>query len=44
MTVLVSGAAGFLGSSVAEALAAGGDGVIAVDAFTDYATHNVLGT
>ncbi len=36
MTVLVTGAAGFIGSQLAEAIARSGQEVIAVDAFTDY--------
>ena len=36
MQVLVTGAAGFIGSHLAEALLERGDGVLAVDAFTDY--------
>ena len=36
MRYLVTGAAGFIGSHLAEALAARGDDVVAVDSFTDY--------
>ena len=36
MRYVVTGAAGFVGSHLAEALVAGGDEVVAVDAFTDY--------
>ena len=36
MTVLVTGAAGFIGSHLAEALGARGDDVRAIDSFTDY--------
>ena len=36
MRVLVTGAAGFIGSHLGEALAARGDDVVGVDSFTDY--------
>ncbi len=36
MRALVTGGAGFIGSHLAEALAARGDDVVAADAFTDY--------
>jgi UDP-glucuronate 4-epimerase len=36
MRYLVTGAAGFIGSQLAEALVAGGDDVVGVDSFTDY--------
>ncbi|PZS12629.1 MAG: UDP-glucose 4-epimerase [Pseudonocardiales bacterium] len=36
MRFLVTGAAGFIGSQVAEALLARGDDVLGIDAFTDY--------
>jgi UDP-glucuronate 4-epimerase len=36
MTTLVTGAAGFIGSHLAEALAARGEAVLALDSFTDY--------
>lgn len=36
MSVLVTGAAGFIGSHLAEALARAGEEVVALDAFTDY--------
>jgi len=36
MRYVVTGAAGFIGSHLAEALAARGDDVLAVDSFTDY--------
>jgi nucleoside-diphosphate-sugar epimerase len=38
MKYVVTGAAGFIGSHLAEALAARGDDVVAVDCFTDYYT------
>ena len=36
MKVLVTGAAGFIGSQLAETLAAAGDDVVGIDAMTDY--------
>ena len=36
MTILVTGAAGFIGSQLAEQLAADGETVVGVDVFTDY--------
>ena len=36
MTVLVTGAAGFVGSHVSLALKARGDGVVGLDNFNDY--------
>ncbi|MDE6301409.1 MAG: NAD-dependent epimerase/dehydratase family protein [Muribaculaceae bacterium] len=36
MTILVTGAAGFIGSAVAERLASRGDSVVAVDVINDY--------
>src|ERR671937_1671823 len=36
MRYLVTGAAGFIGSHLAEALAAGGHHVVGIDCFTDY--------
>jgi UDP-glucuronate 4-epimerase len=36
MKVLVTGGAGFIGSQLAETLAAAGDDVVAIDAMTDY--------
>jgi UDP-glucuronate 4-epimerase len=35
-TVLITGAAGFIGSSLADALIARGDSVVGVDCFNDY--------
>ncbi len=36
MKYVVTGAAGFIGSHLAEALSAGGHDVLGVDSFTDY--------
>ena len=36
MRYVVTGAAGFIGSHLTEALLAGGDEVVAVDSFNDY--------
>ena len=36
MKLVVTGAAGFIGSHLMEALVAGGDDVVGIDSFTDY--------
>ena len=36
MRYVVTGAAGFIGSHLSEALIAGGDEVVGIDCFTDY--------
>jgi UDP-glucuronate 4-epimerase len=41
MRIAVTGVAGFIGSHVAEALAAAGHGVVGIDCFTDYYAREV---
>jgi nucleoside-diphosphate-sugar epimerase len=41
MSVLVTGAAGFIGSSLADALTRRGDDVIGLDCFTDYYSRDI---
>lgn len=41
MSVLVTGAAGFIGSTLAEALTARGDDVVGLDCFTDYYARDI---
>jgi nucleoside-diphosphate-sugar epimerase len=41
MSVLVTGAAGFIGSSLSDALTRRGDDVIGLDCFTDYYARDI---